>query len=115
MIVARLLAHNSADLNFLDAHNKTALQLAVERGHHLVVAQLLAHNPNLPLFEELEQTVLHVAVENGHDAMVEQLLAHSPSLVDVKMRESTLRCTSQLIPHDCGAIACSQSQPGRCH
>jgi len=63
---------------------KSAVYLALERGHEKIVALLLA-NPNAFLGKDkLKRTPLHLAVTKGLDSSVALLLAHEPSIVDIR-------------------------------
>jgi len=64
---------------------KSAVYLAVEKGHDKIVALLLA-NPDAALGEEdnMNRTPLHLAAANGLEPLVAPLLAREPSAVDVR-------------------------------
>lgn len=57
---------------------------AVKCGDEVLVAQLLAHDPQSPNeTDEQGLNALHYAAQVGHEGIVAQLLAHSPNLVKV--------------------------------
>jgi len=63
---------------------KSAVYLAVEKGHDKIVTLLLA-NPDAALGKDNKnRTPLHLAAAKGLDSLVALLLAHEPSVADVR-------------------------------
>jgi len=66
---------------------RTALHLAVERGHDEVVRTLIKHDMPLRQPDRASFTPLHIAAELGHDKIVAQLLAKNATLADDRTKD----------------------------
>lgn len=81
--VHELLAHNPETiLNETDYRGRSALHLALERGHLDVANVLIDHRIKIYIKDCGGFTALHVAVEFGHDEIVERLNQFAESASD---------------------------------
>uniref|UniRef100_A0A1X7TU83 Ion transport domain-containing protein n=1 Tax=Amphimedon queenslandica TaxID=400682 RepID=A0A1X7TU83_AMPQE len=68
------------DINLTDTCNCTALHIACEGGHTLVVKLLLKHGADANLTNDNGRTALSMACEEGHTQVVELLLEHGADI-----------------------------------
>lgn len=104
-LVAHFLETNPALIEEDKGANMTALHLAVIKGHHKVVTQLLAAGCMVNAIDGCGNTALHNAVSDGDEKIVAELLADPRTEVGARdKRQSTALHLAVWLRHD-GVVA----------
>jgi ankyrin repeat protein len=69
-----LLSRDGVELSTIDNHGRTALHIAVERGHYEIFMLLLEAGADITAVDRDQRTVLHEASRKGNISMVKVLL-----------------------------------------
>ena len=93
--IIKLLISSSLDINYLLRGDSTALNLAVYKGHDLVVQMLLNEGANLMIKDSYGWTPYTAALMSGRDLMPQILLEYSHEAVN--FRKSTSFIPNRLI------------------
>jgi uncharacterized protein len=105
--VIELLLANGADVHKRTVDGKTALDVAVNKGHLEYVKALIAAGADVNHCTGNSMTSLHIAVRNGHCETVQLLLEHGAAAV-INSRLS-VRCIKRCCFGQSALIMCSDS------